>query len=121
MLLTGRRVTARRLVETHESHLVAPRDVLGEGGHFLVTLPLAESVDEEQMLEHRRTPVAAAGAARVLLVDDNVDAADSSSLLLQLGGHATQVAHSGPQALQRVAEFKPDIVLLDLALPAMNG
>ena len=58
---------------------------------------------------------------RVLLVDDNVDAAASLSLLLQLGGHSTAIAHSGPEALRVVAEFKPEIVLLDLGLPGMNG
>jgi CheY-like chemotaxis protein len=45
----------------------------------------------------------------------------SLSLLLQLGGHTTQVAHNGPEALRLAAEFKPDIVLLDIGLPGMNG
>lgn len=63
----------------------------------------------------------ASGPVRVLVVDDNVDAAASLSLLLQLGGHTTQVAHSGPEALQRFADFEPDIVLLDLGLPGMSG
>ncbi len=56
-----------------------------------------------------------------MLVDDNIDAAASLSLLLQLGGHTTSVAHGGPEALRVVAEFKPDIVLLDIGLPGMNG
>jgi signal transduction histidine kinase/CheY-like chemotaxis protein len=112
---------ARRLVELHDGRLVAASEGLGNGSHLLVTLPLAEFHDEEPMSKDLQTPAAAPGAARVLLVDDNVDAAVSLSLLLQLGGHTTQVVHSGSEALQRVAEFKPDVVLLDLGLPGMHG
>jgi PAS domain S-box-containing protein len=112
---------ARRLVEMHDGRLIALSEGPGKGSHFLVTLPVAESIDEEQMSDDRQTSAAAPRAARVLLVDDNVDAAVSLSLLLQLGGHTTQVAHSGSQALERVAEFKPDVVLLDLGLPGMSG
>ncbi len=53
--------------------------------------------------------------------DDNFDAAVTLSLLLQLAGHTTCLAHDGPEALKAVAEFKPDIVLLDLGLPGMDG
>lgn len=112
---------ARRVVELHGGDLVASSEGRGKGSHFLVTLPLSNAIDKEPMSEDRQTPAGAHNAARVLLVDDNVDAAVSLSLLLQLGGHCTEVAHSGPEALQRVADFKPDIVLLDLGLPGMNG
>ena len=112
---------ARRLVEMHGGRLVASSEGLGKGSHFLVTLPLTESIDEEQMCEDRQASAGAPSSARVLLVDDNVDAAVSLSLLLQLGGHTTQVAHGGSEALQRVGEFKPDLVLLDLGLPGMSG
>jgi PAS domain S-box-containing protein len=112
---------ARRLVEMHGGHLVASSEGLGKGSHFLITLPLAEPKAGEHSPEDLRPLEAARDAVRVLIVDDNVDAAASLSLLLQLGGHTTRVAHSGPEALRVAAEFKPDIVLLDLGLPGMNG
>jgi PAS domain S-box-containing protein len=112
---------ARRLVEMHGGHLVAASEGLGRGSQFLITLPLTEPKTAEQKPEDLAAPEAARAAMRVLLVDDNVDAAASLSLLLQLGGETTQVAHSGPEALRLAAEFKPDIVLLDLGLPGMSG
>jgi PAS domain S-box-containing protein len=112
---------ARRLVEMHGGQLVASSEGRGKGSHFLITLPLAEPKAVEDTPENLPAPQAARGAVRVLLVDDNVDATASLSLLLQLGGHTTQVAHSGIEALRLVAEFKPEIVLLDLGLPGMNG
>jgi len=112
---------ARRLVEMHGGKLVASSEGPGKGSHFLMTLPLAEPWATEHVAEDLRPPKAAPSAVRVLLVDDNVDAVASLSLLLQLGAHTTQVAHTGAEALRLVAEFKPDIVLLDLGLPGMNG
>jgi CheY-like chemotaxis protein len=58
---------------------------------------------------------------RVLVVDDNRDAADTLALLLELMGHQTRTAHDGPQALEAGADFEPEIVLLDIGLPRMNG
>lgn len=60
-------------------------------------------------------------ARRVLVVDDNRDAADTLALLLELMGHTTRTAHDGPAALEAAAAFEPDIVLLDIGLPRMNG
>jgi PAS domain S-box-containing protein len=112
---------ARRLVDMHGGQLVASSEGLGKGSHFLITLPLDTRKATEHTSKDLRPSAAAQGAARILLVDDNVDAAASLSLLLQLGGHTTQVAHTGPEALRLAAEFKPDIVLLDIGLPGMNG
>jgi CheY-like chemotaxis protein len=58
---------------------------------------------------------------RALIVDDDVDAAATLSLLLRLGGHTTAIAHDGMEALKVAAEIKPDVVLLDLGLPGVNG
>jgi PAS domain S-box-containing protein len=112
---------ARRLVEMHGGHLVASSEGLGKGSHFLIALPLAEPKKVERSPGDLRPPEAPRGAVRVLIVDDNVDAAATLSLLLQLGGHTTRVAYTGSEALRLAAEFKPDIVLLDLGLPGMNG
>jgi CheY-like chemotaxis protein len=64
---------------------------------------------------------AEAAARRVLVVDDNRDAADTLALLLELMGHVTRTAHDGPAALEAARAFGPDIVLLDIGLPHMNG
>ena len=111
---------ARRLVEMHDGQLVASSEGLGKGSHFVITLPLAEfpaesTAPEKAPPEETRSPI------RALIVDDNVDAAVTLSLLLQLGGHTTSLAHNGPEALKLATEFKPDIVLLDLGLPGMDG
>ncbi|HVL58520.1 MAG TPA: response regulator [Burkholderiaceae bacterium] len=58
---------------------------------------------------------------KILVVDDNVDSAQSMALLLQLEGHEVECAHDGAQALQRAGQIHPQVVLLDLELPQMNG
>lgn len=62
-----------------------------------------------------------ASSRRVLIVDDNEDAANSLAMILQLGGHQTVPVYSAVDALQRAATFKPEVVLLDIGLPGMNG
>ena len=112
---------ARRMVELHGGQILAASEGLGRGSDFLVTLPLAGPVDAQSPLATEASAPVNAHPVRVLIVDDNLDAASSLSLLLQLGGHTTALAHDGFTALKAVAEFKPDIVLLDLGLPDMNG
>jgi CheY-like chemotaxis protein len=58
---------------------------------------------------------------KILVVDDNVDSAESLALLLGMGGHHTQVAHDGPAAVDAAARFLPDVMLLDIGLPQMDG
>jgi CheY-like chemotaxis protein/nitrogen-specific signal transduction histidine kinase len=113
---------ARRVVEMHDGQLVAKSEGLGRGSHFLITLPLSDLEDEESTAaENERSEQEARSPVRALIVDDNIDAAATLSLLLQLAGHTTCLAHDGPEALKAAAEFKPDIVLLDLGLPGMDG
>jgi CheY-like chemotaxis protein len=58
---------------------------------------------------------------RVLIVDDNVDGAASLSMFTELLGHTAEVAHNGPQALEKIESFRPDVVFLDIGLPGMSG
>ncbi|MDQ6881985.1 MAG: response regulator, partial [Pseudomonadota bacterium] len=58
---------------------------------------------------------------RVLVVDDNVDAADTLAALLEMGGHVTRVANNGSQAIEMAQAFRPQVVFLDIGLPGMNG
>jgi CheY-like chemotaxis protein len=113
---------ARRVVEMHDGQLVAKSEGLGRGSHFLITLPLSDLEDEESMAAaSERSEQKIRGSVRALIVDDNIDAAATLSLLLQLAGHTTCLAHDGPEALKAATEFKPDVVLLDLGLPGMDG
>jgi PAS domain S-box-containing protein len=113
---------ARRVVEMLDGQLVAKSEGLGRGSHFLITLPLSDLEDDESMAaESERSEQKILGSVRALIVDDNIDAAATLSLLLQLAGHTTCLAHDGPEALKAATEFKPDIVLLDLGLPGMDG
>lgn len=113
----------RSLVGLHSGSVSASSDGVGLGSEFVIRLPLAAAV-EAQMLED--TPVDASGAAqsprrRILIVDDNYDAADSLSLLLRLYGHDVWVATHPVAALQMVATALPDLALLDIGLPGMDG
>lgn len=112
---------ARRLVELHDGTLIATSEGLGHGSHFLVKLPLAEPTtgDWSRLASHPNSDTKR--AIRALIVDDNVDAAESLSLLLKYEGHSTAIANNGLEVLGKLPEFKPDIVLLDIGLPGMNG
>lgn len=115
----------RRLVELHGGTVQAASAGANQGSEFIVRLPLVESGRD---LQRRRSAaeaqiIDASGACvrRVLVVDDNVDAAGSLGLLLELGGHEVRIAHDGSQALAQAADFHPDVVLLDIGLPGMDG
>jgi PAS domain S-box-containing protein len=118
---------ARTLVELHGGQLEAFSGGPGHGSEFIVSLPLARAV---QIAEP--APAAAAAAAvvaprdpgpalRLLLVDDSVDAATLLAMVLEADGYDVRVAHEGKQALEVAAQFEPEIVLLDLGLPGMDG
>ncbi len=112
---------ARNLVEMHEGRLQASSAGLGKGCEFSVKLPL---LLEPPMREAKVVLEPGPNAGRsvhVLIVEDSVDAADSLSLLLRLYGHEVRVAHSGPTALEMAAADRPDMVLLDIGLPGMDG
>jgi PAS domain S-box-containing protein len=113
----------RRLVQLHGGRVEAHSDGPGTGSEFRVTLPLASAsartaADQEAAPE----PLAAVAAPRrILVVDDNHDAADSLGMLLRVLGVESQVAHDGVSALQAVGTFRPHMVLLDLGMPGMDG
>ena len=112
---------ARNLVEMHEGRLQASSAGLGKGCEFTIKLPVLV----EPTLSETRTvlePARRVGRSlRVLVVEDNVDAADSLSMLLRLYGHQVQVARTGPTALEIAPAFRPEVVLLDIGLPGMDG
>ncbi|WP_166636771.1 PAS domain S-box protein [Cognatilysobacter terrigena] len=110
---------ARRLVEMHGGSITAQSEGLGRGSTFVVRLPLA--VDLPSSFEHVATSTAFAPRRRVLVVDDNRDAAETLGMMLELDGHAICVAYSALDGLRLVDEFRPDIAFLDIGMPVMNG
>lgn len=112
----------KRLVEMHEGEVSAGANPTGQGSEFLVRLPLMTVPKELKNSTGATTGSSATeGPMRVLVVDDNHDSAETQSLLLQLLGNEVSVAHDGEEALKMAIDLKPDVVLLDIGLPKMNG
>ena len=110
---------ARALVEMHGGSIAAHSDGAACGSEFVVTLPVAGQAAATPPAKRRAA--ASSAARRVLVVDDNQDAAESLAMLLRAYGHSVQVTHDARAALEIAAGFAPDVVLLDLGMPGMNG
>ena len=112
----------KNLVGMHQGTVEAHSDGLGTGSEFVVRLPLVSpgrvppEVPDEGGKPGERQP-----GRRLLVVDDNVDAADSIATLLRLGGHEVRVAHGGATALAVVKDYRPEMVFLDIGMPGMDG
>lgn len=111
---------ARGLVRLHGGSLEARSEGLGRGSEFVVRLPLAIQTAVPEGTD-APGPAEAAEAERVLVIDDNADAADSLAELLRLQGHEVRTAHSGKEGIACAAAFRPNLVLLDLGMPRMDG
>ncbi|MGH7130113.1 MAG: hybrid sensor histidine kinase/response regulator, partial [Planctomycetaceae bacterium] len=111
----------KSLVEMHRGTVEAHSDGIGRGSEFVVRLPLASETAAERETAPSPSKAAATGSLRILVVDDNVDGARMSAMLLRSWGHEVRVAHDGPNALQRAAGFRPQLILLDIGLPDMDG
>ena len=112
---------ARGLTELHGGHIEAHSDGPGKGSEFRVFLPrpakasgAPEPVGDEPRIQSVRR-------RRILVVDDNRDAADSLALFLGLAGHEVSVAYSGTEALRVAAPLHPELLLLDIGMPGMSG
>jgi PAS domain S-box-containing protein len=112
---------AQRLTELHGGTIRAFSEGIGMGAEFVVSLPLAGVETPAAVAGSEPVRQAAAIARTVLLVDDNEDATRALALLLEHGGFNVVTAHDGAEALARAAEVDPDIVLLDLGLPVIDG
>ena len=110
----------QRLVHMHGGSVTVCSNGLGKGSEFVVRLPLAMSLVASKPAT-RNSTVSPTTRLRVLVVDDNVDSAESLAMLLTLEGYDAQTAHDGQQALEMTAAFRPDVMLLDIGMPKLNG
>jgi signal transduction histidine kinase len=112
----------KRLVELHEGQVEARSDGQDKGSEFLVRLPIAaESSSVYQSSDDKNELAIPTSQLRILVVDDNRDAAFSLTELLNEMGNTTCVAHDGEEAVEAAGRFRPDVMLLDIGLPKMNG
>jgi len=115
---------ARRLTEMHNGTVEATSAGPGKGSTFTVTLPYQEKPQEiptaVNIVDNANHPLRSK-SHRVLVVDDQVDIAQSLKDLLSLLGQDTHTAYSGPEALQAAKDFKPELIFLDIGLPGMTG
>jgi CheY-like chemotaxis protein len=111
----------KSIAEAHGGEVEAKSDGLGEGSEFILRLPAFESRRHSDASEQRRPERGPVTPKRVVVVDDNPDAAESLSMLLRVSGHDVQTAHSGHEALEVVAAQNPDVVILDIGLPGLDG
>jgi two-component system CheB/CheR fusion protein len=108
---------AKGLVELHQGSVTAHSAGLGQGAEFIVRLPLAP----EQAAAPQAGESATRRRRRVLIIEDNIDAADSLRDVLEYGEHRVEVAYNGPQGIAKAHEFLPEVVLCDIGLPGMDG
>jgi two-component sensor histidine kinase len=112
----------KRLVELHGGTVAAQSNGPGQGSEFVVRLPTtqAPAASEQAQVSETRAAVAPSGQ-RILVVDDNQDSATTLAMLLGLMGHETRTAHNGIEAMEVADEFHPNVALLDIGMPKLNG
>ena len=116
----------RGLVELHGGSIEAKSDGPGTGSEFIVRLPVADGAAPEPQEtpppgEDSGEGAGGTGPKRILIVDDNVDAAAALAALIRKDEHTVAVAHSGATGLETARKFQPDVALIDLGMPGMNG
>ena len=114
---------SKDLVCMHGGKIEAKSDGLGHGSEFIIKLPIMKinnykSIDNEEY--HDLLPISNK-QLRVLIVDDNIDAAETLAMLLNHSGHETQMVNDGATALKKVGVYNPDAILLDIGLPGLDG
>ncbi|NIA56712.1 response regulator [Massilia sp. TW-1] len=113
---------ARKLVEMHGGALIAKSAGLGHGSCFIVRLPLVHiDVPVTVPQVSAPSPASEASGRRILILDDNVDAADTLGALLSLLGHTVEIAHTGRDAVTLARRFLPQVAFLDIGLPDISG
>ncbi|MGI8409615.1 MAG: PAS domain S-box protein [Pyrinomonadaceae bacterium] len=112
----------KNLVELHHGSVEARSEGLGLGSEFVVRLPILDKpLVTKTILELAVDRSTAVPKRRILVVDDNVDSAESLAMLMKISGHEVEMAHDGLEAVDLSLAFRPDVILLDIGLPKLNG
>ncbi len=112
---------ARGLVEMHGGSIAAASEGPGKGSEFVIRLPRSTSVEVVEPPRPAEARPREPRQIKVLVVDDSVDSAESMAIILEMSGHDVRKAHNGPDALRAAAEYRPDVVLMDIGMPGMSG
>jgi len=117
---------ARSIVELHHGTIEAKSGGIGKGSEFVISLPLLSSVTHSipesiRMPKNQVAVTEPVSRTRILVVDDNIDAALALTGLLKRHGHEVLSAYDGVEALQKFETFRPDFIFLDIGMPGMNG
>ena len=110
----------KRIAEMHGGSVEAHSDGPGRGSEFVIRIPARDAVMAASPQPATATPVPPL-KRRILVVDDNTDAAESLAALLSISGHETRLAHDGLQAVEEARAFQPDVVFLDIGMPELDG
>ena len=110
----------KRIAEIHGGSVSAHSAGIGHGSEFVVRIP-ASAVQRPAAQHDQPAMSVPVSKRRILVVDDNTDAAESLAALLSINGHETRLAHDGLQAVEEARAFKPDVVFLDIGMPALDG
>ena len=111
----------KNLVEMHGGTVEVHSAGVGQGSEFVVRLPIMVETPKPMPPEPTASRPKPTPGRRILVVDDNRDSAMSLAMLLKLTGHETQTAFDGLEAVETAATFKPDLILMDIGLPNLNG
>lgn len=111
----------KRLVEMHNGSIAAESQGLGQGSTFVVRLPIAATQIIKRQVAGAGDSCSLSVPRRILVVDDNVDGAETLAMLLVLSGHTVETVHTGPDALKAAQTFQPNVMFLDIGLPGLSG
>jgi CheY-like chemotaxis protein len=109
------------MTEMHGGRIEVSSAGLGKGSEFSVYLPVLSARPDVPAAAFEQTPTSSVASVRILVVDDNRDSADTLGALLQMSGHSVEVAYDGVSSLAAADEFQPEVVLLDIGMPDMDG
>ena len=111
----------QRLVEMHGGSIEARSEGPGKGSEFIIRLPVLTQAAQAPLQDEMVTDERPQLRRRILVVDDNLDSAESMALMLKLSGHDVATAHDGMEAVELARDFQPDVALLDLGMPKLDG
>jgi PAS domain S-box-containing protein len=111
----------KRLVEMHGGGIEAYSEGPGKGSEFIVRLPVVLAAAPEPQPDAGEPPGRPQGGGRILVVDDNADAARSLAIVLKIAGNEVRTARDGMEAVAAAGEFRPDMILMDIGMPRLNG